>query len=129
MMSNFRFGFFLLSLSLEKAVKPTGGFTCSERPTALATLEVVFSSVPIAHTLSEAELTSAPSSETIKIVDSYANAMLDYVLYRAYSKDAEYAANVQRAQGHYTVMQTALGTKTSVDSAANPVDVGDKTIR
>ncbi len=94
-----------------------------------AQVEVVYSSVPTNHTLTEAQLTSAPSSETIKIIDSYANAMLDYMLYRAYSKDAEYAANAQRALAHFTAMQNALGVKTQSDVAHNPVNLGEKTIR
>jgi hypothetical protein len=85
--------------------------------------------VPTNHTLSDAELTTSPSSETIKIVDSYANAMLDYMLYRAYSKDAEYAANAQRAMGHYQAMQAALGIKTQTDLSFAVRDVGDNTVR
>jgi hypothetical protein len=97
--------------------------------TTAAQLEVVYSSVPTNHTLTDAELTTNPSSETIKIVDSYANAMLDYMLYRAYSKDAEYAANAQRAMGHYQAMQAALGIKTQTDLTFAVRDVGDNTVR
>lgn len=89
--------------------------------TTSAQLEVVYSEAPTAHTLTEAQLIDPTTSETIKVDDSYANAMLDYMLYRAYSKDAEYAANVQRAVSHYQAMQTALGVKTQGDSAANPI--------
>jgi hypothetical protein len=94
-----------------------------------AEIEVVYSLVPEGHTLTEAQLTSSPSTETIKLVDSYANIMLDYMLYRAYSKDAEYAANAARAQSHFQAMQNALGIKTTSDTATNPQDIGDKTIR
>lgn len=94
--------------------------------TTLATLEVVYSLVPESHTLTQAELTTTPSDETIKLVDSHANIMLDYILYRAYSKDAEYAANAQRALAHFQAMQNALGVKTASDVAHNPLDVGDK---
>jgi hypothetical protein len=97
--------------------------------TTSAELEVVYSLVPESHTLTEAELTSAPSSATIKLVDSYANIMLDYMLYRAYSKDAEYAANAQRALAHFQAMQNALGIKTQSDISANPQDLGDRTVR
>ncbi|WP_225784665.1 DUF6682 family protein [Xenophilus sp. Marseille-Q4582] len=41
--------------------------------------------------------------------DVYGNALTDYVLYRAYSKDAEYAGNAERAVAHYTVFANALG--------------------
>ena len=33
--------------------------------------------------------------------DIYANGIIDYVLYRAYMKDAEFAGNNQRASSHY----------------------------
>ena len=96
-------------------------------PPALATteLEVVYSSVPAAHNVNIA----TSGSDTLNIVDSYANAILDYMLYRAYSKDAEYAANAARAMAHYQAMQNAIGVKTASDSAVNPIDVGDRTIR
>lgn len=85
--------------------------------TAAAQLEVVFSSVPAAHNVNNVAV-----GETIRIVDSYANAMLDYILYRAYSKDAEYAANAQRAMTHYQAMTSAIGTNTQVDTATRPTD-------
>ena len=88
--------------------------------TSQAQLEVVFSSVPLAHTVADAESSSA----TIRIVDSYANAMLDYILYRAYTKDAEYAANAQRATAHYQAMATALGIKTQTDLGVDPKNPG-----
>lgn len=56
----------------------------------------------------------------IKLDDIYANAILDYVLYRAYSKDAEYAANASRAALHYQAFTAALGAKTQVDAGNDP---------
>lgn len=50
---------------------------------------------------------------TINLDDIYSNALLDYVLYRAYSKDANYASNEQRAMGHYNAFLGALGKKES----------------
>jgi hypothetical protein len=85
-----------------------------------AQLEVVYASVPTGHTLSEAQLANPATSEVIRIDDSYANAILDYMLYRAYTKDAEYAANAQRAVGHYQAMQASLGVKTGSDQASQP---------
>src|SRR5690606_24768592 len=45
----------------------------------------------------------------ISIPDIYANCLLDYVLFRAYSKDAEYAGNAERSNQHYQVFATSLG--------------------
>jgi hypothetical protein len=88
--------------------------------TTSAKLEVVYSSVPLAHTLTEAQLTNPATTEVIRIDDSYANAMLDYILYRAYSKDAEYAANAQRAMAHFQAFQSALGAAAQVNAASQP---------
>lgn len=88
--------------------------------TVNARLEVVYSSVPVAHTLTEAQLINPATSEVIRIDDSYANAMLDYMLYRAYSKDAEYTANVQRATAHLQAFQSALVEKGQTEAASKP---------
>jgi len=45
----------------------------------------------------------------ITIDDVYSNAILDYIMYRAYSKDAEYAANPARATSHYQAFALSLG--------------------
>jgi hypothetical protein len=46
--------------------------------------------------------------------------MLDYMLYRAYSKDAEYAANAQRAVAHFQAFQNALGVKSQTEAVSQP---------
>jgi hypothetical protein len=85
-------------------------------------LEVTYSKVPEGHELTEAQLGDTINNTTvIKIDDSYANAILDYILYRAYSKDVEYAANGQRALNHYNAMKDSLGIKTGADLATAPV--------
>lgn len=53
----------------------------------------------------------------LDILDVYANALVDYVLYRAYSKDANFAGNAQRAVAHYTQMANALGVSLQNDMA------------
>jgi len=46
---------------------------------------------------------------------------LDYVLYRAYSKDADLTPNApQRAISHYQAFVSALGDKSKVDQMINP---------
>jgi hypothetical protein len=85
-----------------------------------AELEVAYASVPTSHTLTESELNNVGTTETIRIDDSFSGAILDYILYRAYSKDAEYAANAQRAVGHYQAFQGALGAKGQSEAASQP---------
>jgi len=57
---------------------------------------------------------------TINIDDIYANALVDYMLYRAYSKDAEYAGNAQRAVAHYTAFSNSLGVLIKNELDRNP---------
>lgn len=58
----------------------------------------------------------------IGVPDIYGNALQDYVLYRAYTKDSEYAGNAARAQAHYGAFTNALGVeiKATVAVAPNP---------
>ena len=85
-----------------------------------ARIEVVFSSVPVAHDLTESQLIDLSTAETIKLPDSYSNAILDYILYRAFTKDAEYAANLERALMHYQAFQNSLGVKTQANTVTDP---------
>ena len=91
-------------------------------PPALTTaqLEVVYSSVPTQHVIAEGSIKA--STEVIKLPDIYVNPILDYVLYRAYAKDSEYAANAQRAQGHFQAYSAALGAGVQADAATTPQD-------
>jgi hypothetical protein len=61
---------------------------------------------------------------SINIPDIYGNVLQDYILYRAYSKDSEYAGNAQRAQGHYAAFANALGVemKATVNFQPNVVN-------
>ena len=61
----------------------------------------------IVYSKSPTDLTTG--SSTIDIDDTYANAIIDFVLYRAYLKDAEYAGNAQRAGTHYQLFQASIG--------------------
>tara|TARA_R100000388_G_scaffold90202_1_gene71446 strand:+ start:522 stop:1199 length:678 start_codon:yes stop_codon:yes gene_type:complete len=80
-------------------------------------LEIVYSSVP-----SEISVSNfATDTQVISIDDVYANCLLDYVLYRSYQKDSEYAGNAQRAAMHYQSFSNALGIKTQADAASAPI--------
>ena len=75
-----------------------------------AYLEIVYSANP----------TTVALNANLSIPDIYANAVMDYVLYRAYGKDAEYAANQQRAATHYQLFLTSVTGKTQIDVITNP---------
>lgn len=59
-------------------------------------------------------------TDTIKIDDVYQNALLDYCLYRALSKDTENAADIGRADSHYNKFAVAMGARAQGDVALNP---------
>lgn len=89
--------------------------------TALAQIEVVYSNAPGVHALSEAALDpSGADTTTILLDDIYMSPIIDWVLYRAYSKDAEYGANEARAGAAYQAFNGAIGQKNQVDAASQP---------
>ncbi len=85
-----------------------------------AQLEIIYSSVPAAHTLTQAQLENSATTEVIRIDDSFGNVLIDYVMYRAYSKDTEIPAGVGRATAHYQAFQNGLGVKGQTEAAAQP---------
>lgn len=56
----------------------------------------------------------------IRIPDIYANCLLDYVLFRAYSKDADYAGNADRSSIHYQMFVGTLTAKLQNEASFNP---------
>lgn len=59
-------------------------------------------------------------NDPVAIDAVYENALLDYVLYRAFSKDAEYAADGNRAVLHWQAFSDAITTKEAVDRGVEP---------
>ena len=80
-------------------------------------LEIVYSSAPSEITISN----FSSDTQVISLDDVYANCILDYVLYRSYQKDSEFAGNAQRAMMHYQSFANALGVKTQADGATTPM--------
>lgn len=56
----------------------------------------------------------------VPLEDIYSGIVLDYVIYRARSKDAQEAGNAQRAALHYQQFANALGIKISVEANTSP---------
>jgi hypothetical protein len=96
--------------------------------TDAAQIEVVYADAPQAHTLGESDLNpDTGSSEVIKLDDIYTSPIIDWVLYRAYSKDAEYGANEARAAAAYQAFNAAIGAKSQTDSAVSPQNASSVT--
>jgi len=61
-----------------------------------------------------------PETDTITLDDVYSNTILDFILYRAYLKDADYAGNAQRASAAYQAFLQALGLLGQTQAIVNP---------
>lgn len=72
------------------------------QPVTTHYVELVYSTIP-------ANLSS--TSSTIDVDDIYGNALVDYVLYRAFSKDADFAGNGNRVMAHFQAFMAAVGGK------------------
>lgn len=59
-------------------------------------------------------------SGNLSIPDIFANAVADYTLFRAYTKDAEYAGNNQRASTHYNLFINSVTGKGQIDIITSP---------
>jgi|LWDU01.1.fsa_nt_gi hypothetical protein len=98
----------------------------SQPATGMGSVEIVFSSSPVDATLAVvADPAAVPpivaaDDSGLTLDDVYANAVLDYILYRAYSKDADFAGNAQRALKHHEAFVTSLGLKFKVDQLIDP---------
>lgn len=59
-------------------------------------------------------------TSVVDLQDIYINALIDYVLYRAYLKDNDVSGNPERAMAHYTAMANSLGVKVKNELGSNP---------
>ena len=84
-------------------------------PAAGVDVDIVYSVAPVAKTLDEVESVATPAVADLD--DIYINPLLDWIMYRAFSKDAEWSANGNRATAHYQAYSDQLGLKTQVDQA------------
>ena len=68
--------------------------------------------------------TASPSdvleTDPILVDDIYEDALLNYIMFRAYSKDVEYAANATMAAQYYGAFKELLTGKTGAEAATNP---------
>lgn len=81
------------------------------QPASPAKLEIVYSVAP-----ADIDI----DTDTITVDDIYEGCLIDYILYRAYSKDADFAGNGERAMAHYQAFQSALGLKLKNEAGMAP---------
>lgn len=82
---------------------------------ASTTVEIVYSRNPVALS-SVADL----SSVVLSLDDIYIDPLLNYVLYRCYGKDADFAQNVNLSAGYLAACVAALEGKTRTDVGFTP---------
>lgn len=73
-------------------------------------IEIIYSSNPA----------TVAQSDSLSIPDIFANAVMNYVLYMAYMKDAEYAGNAQRASTHFQLFTASVTGKGQIDATMTP---------
>jgi hypothetical protein len=98
-------------------------------PPAINTAEInlVYAAYPAAVAIPAPGTTFTSVTGNIGIPDIFANALVDYVLYKAFAKDAEIQSNAARAQAHYAAYGNALGIELKSASGVNPTPRGNPT--
>ena len=84
-------------------------------PAAAVKVDVIYSVAPQSKVLADVENVGTPALADLD--DIYINPLIDFIMYRAFSKDSEYSANSNRAVGHYNAYLQQLGEKTQVDAS------------
>lgn len=90
--------------------------------TAGTKIEAMYSVSPteIVYDGTNSTTVAASLATALSISDIYLEAVVNYVLHRAYSKDAEFAQNAQLAAGYLQTVYSMLGIKTQKDVAFSP---------
>jgi hypothetical protein len=88
--------------------------------TNLAQLEVMYSAYPTDITEPADGTTYTSVTGNLSVPDIFADDVLNLILYRAYSKDSEYAGNAERAAGYLGVVKASLGEEIAATIAVKP---------
>lgn len=85
-------------------------------------IEIMYSVSPaeVVYDGTNATTIAASLNTVLTVSDIYLEAVLNYVMYRAYSKDAEFSQNPQLAAGYLQTVYSMLGIKTQKDVAFSP---------
>ena len=87
-----------------------------------ASVELIYSAYPTDITEPSAGALYTSVTGNISVADIYVNALVNYILYRAYSKDSENALNAQLATSFYQLYQNLLGVELSGTTGVAPKD-------
>jgi hypothetical protein len=91
-----------------------------------ASLDIVYAKAPtdIAEAADGGTYTNVATT-TLELPEIIAGPLIDYILYRMFSKDVEYAGNAARAQAHYAAFANALGMEIKATVAVAPTSPGN----
>lgn len=89
-----------------------------------ASLDAICASFPVDIAEPADGATWADVAGSIGVGDLFANALVDYVMHRAYSKDDNEAGNAARAVAHYQAFTNALGAEATGTATATPAERG-----
>ena len=87
---------------------------------SLAQLEINYSAYPADIAEPALNATYADVVGNLTVPDIYDGPVLDLILYRAYSKDSEFAGNADRAELHRKAATNALGNELAATLAVQP---------
>lgn len=82
-------------------------------------IEIMYSVAPAEIVYNVASPQTALNT-VLTVSDIYLESVLNYLMYRAYSKDAEFSQNPQLAAGYLQTVYSMLGIKTQKDVAFSP---------
>lgn len=99
---------------------PTAFYVYPPASSSGASVEALYTSAPA--DVSEPPPGSLYTAVTgnISVPDIYGNVLHDYIMFRAYSKDSEYAGNAARAQAYYALFANSLGIELKATIAVAP---------
>lgn len=84
-------------------------------PTTAHQLEIIYAKTPDEVAVSNFDT----DTQTIECDDLYVNALADFILWRAYSKDSQ-MGNMERALAHLQAYSQAIGKKSQIDAQSHP---------
>lgn len=103
---------------------PTAFYVYPPAASSGASVEALYAATPADVTEPADGALYTAVTGNISIPDIYGNALQEYVLFRAYTKDSEYAGNSARAQNHYTVFANSLGIEVKATLSVAPTTQG-----
>ena len=99
---------------------PTAFYVYPPAASSGASVEVLYSAAPtdVAELADSAVINDVTGN--IALRDIFANALMNNILFRAYSKDSENPANAMRAQAYYALFASALGVEAKATASTAP---------